>query len=214
MAMNVLAPRTNPSYSPIMTTDSNDSSVNTSSDTTVTNTRSGLRRSSTLKAYLANKNKLKERQAINIIVDPTVLKQQHDSSSSENELSPQRSAGPMSLLSPGARSMMSPMSGRRIDTELDTLDQEKKAIEDQLSIITQQLSSFSAPTSPTLIMNVPAFTPSSSKEDLTEKRTKLCQELDVLMKKRRELLECWTRDYKTLKQSGSLAKRQEDQFWR
>ncbi|KAF9360423.1 hypothetical protein BGX26_009410 [Mortierella sp. AD094] len=162
---------------------------NPSDNATPNNKGTGLRRGNTLKAYLANKNKLKERQAINVIVDPTVLQQTIDESSgSEAEV--------LSPLSPN--NIASPVSGRRIDSDLDAIDKEKKGIEEQLSNITQQLNQ---------------STPQPDQSSLTAERTRLCQELDVLLKKRRELLESWTRDYKTLKRSGSLAKRQEDPFW-
>ncbi|KAG0349162.1 hypothetical protein BC939DRAFT_475693 [Gamsiella multidivaricata] len=220
MAMNVLSHTTSPSYeltmdsssAPTANTDST-----TDSTTTAASTKSGsggLRRSNTLKAYLANKNKLKERQAINVIVDPTVLQHHGESSSSDPEVD-----GPSSPLksvpttpSTGAPLMsplMSPVSGRRIDTDLDVLDKEKKSIEEQLATITQQLNQLESSPSPS-----PSPSPvSPSKEELVEKRTLFCSQLDALLQKRRELLQSWTRDYKSLKRSGSLAKRQDDLFW-
>ncbi|KAF9915407.1 hypothetical protein BX616_006212 [Lobosporangium transversale] len=208
----------NNSTSPVATT------MNASPPASTTSTGSGgLRRSSTLKAYLANKNKLKERQAINVIVDPTVLQRQKEESSSENEvtgsaLSPISPAGAFATGTP-----LSPVSGRRIDADLEALDKEKKQIEDQLAIITQRLHQISPPSSPTIapITTTDASIPSSisslfassSKEELQENKTRLCQELDVLLMKRRELLQSWTRDYKSLKRSGSLAKPKEDLFW-
>ncbi|KAF9174499.1 hypothetical protein BGX21_002626 [Mortierella sp. AD011] len=166
-----------------------DSNFEQNSSDNATPKGASLRRGNTLKAYLANKNKLKERQAINIIVDPTVIQQNVDeSSASENEI--------LSPLSPS--NLVSPVSGRRIDSDLDAIDKEKKGIEEQLANITQQLNQ---------------STPPPDQSSLTAERTRLCQELDLLLKKRRELLESWTRDYKSLKRSGSLAKRQQDTFW-
>ncbi|KAG0292873.1 hypothetical protein BGZ96_003573 [Linnemannia gamsii] len=184
-------------------------------DTTTGAATGGLRRKNTLKAYLANKNKLKERQAINVIVDPSVL-QREDSSGSEHEA---ESKTPFSPNSP--TNLMSP-SGKRIDNDLEILDNEKKAIEDQLTAVTQQLSgkspSSSAPSSPTSVLA--SYTGSSGspfeaadEAELIEKRRRLCGELDAIIKRRRELLQSWARDYKNLKRSGSLAKRQEDVFW-
>ncbi|KAG0215663.1 hypothetical protein BGX28_008909 [Mortierella sp. GBA30] len=183
--------------------------------TQATTTRPGLRRSNTLKAYLANKNKLKERQAINIIVDPTVLREE-SSGSDQDPLSPERTSpmSPSVLMSPG-------VSGKRIDTDLEALDAEKKEIEVQLASITQQLnqiSSSSQTTTPvsnenSIVLSPSLFPGMLTKEELTEKKAKLCQDLDGLLKRRRELLQSWARDYKTLKRSGSLAKKQEDMFW-
>ncbi|KAF9197388.1 hypothetical protein BGZ49_002206 [Haplosporangium sp. Z 27] len=153
-----------------------------------TNNGTGLRRGNTLKSYLASKNKLKERQAINVIVDPTILQQTIDESSGSEE-------EPFTPLSPS--NLTSPIVGRRIDSDLDVIDEEKKKIEEQLTSITSQLSQSAHPDESSLI----------------EERTRLCQELNTLLKKRRELLESWTRDYKNLKRSGSLAKRKEDPLW-
>jgi hypothetical protein len=208
MATNIITPSASPSYEPTMTSNASNTD-NNNNDTTATG---GLRRSNTLKAYLANKNKLKERQAMNVIVDPTILR--GESSASDNEISPVLSpdAGPLS-------SLVSPVSGRRIDTDLDELDKEKKLIEDQLAAVTQRLNQLqSPPTSPTALaagsVESSFVLPSNlSKEELVEKRTKLCEDLNGLVAKRRELLQSWTRDYKVLKRSGSLAKKQEDLFW-
>ncbi|KAF9434942.1 hypothetical protein BGZ76_007161 [Entomortierella beljakovae] len=174
MATNVLSPMASPNFE-------QSSSDNTA--TASTNKGTGLRRGNTLKAYLANKNKLKERQAINVVVDPSIIQQTIDESSASDK----------SPHSPN--NITSPVSGRRIDSDLDAIDQEKKGIEEQLFNITQQLSQ--QPDQPTLL----------------EERTRLCQELDILLKKRRELLQSWARDYKNLKRSGSLAKKHEDPFW-
>ncbi|KAF9567699.1 hypothetical protein EC968_003198 [Mortierella alpina] len=215
-----------PSFEPTMTTTSNNSSpadTTSNNDTTLpstptgsASTGTGLRRNNTLKAYLANKNKLKERQAINIIVDPTVLREESSGSDHETPMSPERTSPttPSALMSPG-------VSGKRIDTDLEALDSEKKQIEDQLASITQQLNQFSQPSSPVSSSNPsnnnvlsPSLFPGMlTKEELTEKRTKLCKDLDEVLKRRRELLQSWARDYKSLKRSGSLAKRQEDLFW-
>ncbi|KAG0245337.1 hypothetical protein B0O80DRAFT_434126 [Mortierella sp. GBAus27b] len=216
MATNILTPMASPSYEPTMTSNANDTNPTTAetSNNDTTPSTGGLRRKSTLKAYLANKNKLKERQAMNVIVDPTVL-QRSDSSGSDNELSPVNSP-------PTGASVMSPMSGKRIDTDLEALDEKKKLIEAQLAAITQRLNQLqSPPSSPT---SAPALTTESelpevtlpsnlTKDELVERRTRLFEELNVLNQKRRELLQSWTRDYKNLKRSGSLAKRQEDLFW-
>ncbi|KAF9361925.1 hypothetical protein BGX34_006825 [Mortierella sp. NVP85] len=214
MATNIITPSASPSYEPTMT--SNASNTDNTTQNNDTSATGGLRRSNTLKAYLANKNKLKERQAMNVIVDPTILR--GDSSASENELSP--------VLSPDAgasgaplSALVSPVSGRRIDTDLEELDKEKKLIEDQLAAVTQRLNQLqSPPTSPTALaagsVESSFVLPSNlTKEELVEKRTKLCEDLNGLVAKRRELLQSWTRDYKVLKRSGSLAKRQEDLFW-
>lgn len=215
-----------PSFEPTMTTTSNSSSpadTTSNNDTTLpstptgtASTGTGLRRNNTLKAYLANKNKLKERQAINIIVDPTVLREEASGSDQDTPMSPERISPttPSALMSPG-------VSGKRIDTDLEALDSEKKQIEDQLASITQQLNQFSQPSSPinsnnpsnTNVLSPSLFPGMLTKEELTEKRTKLCQDLDEVLKRRRELLQSWARDYKSLKRSGSLAKRQEDLFW-
>ncbi|KAF9110330.1 hypothetical protein BGX27_006484 [Mortierella sp. AM989] len=172
MATNVLSPMANPTFE-----------QNSSENTTTANKGTGLRRGNTLKAYLANKNKLKERQSINVIVDPNALHQTIDESSSPEG---------------DALNSLSPKSGRRIDSDLEAIDKEKKGIEEQLSNITQQLNQ---------------STPHPDQSTLLEDRTRLCQELDALLMKRRELLQSWTRDYKSLKRSGSLAKRQEDSLW-
>lgn len=216
--MDILSPL---AESPFNTTSSTTTTADPKSTTdgAATTATGGLRRKNTLKAYLANKNKLKERQAINVIVDPSVL-QREDSSGSEHEA---ESKTPFSPNSP--TNLMSPVSGKRIDTDLETLDDEKKAIEDQLAAITQQLSgkspSSSSPSSPTAAgatSNITGATSGSPFEAadeaaLIEKRTRLCAELDSIIKRRRELLQSWARDYKNLKRSGSLAKRQEDLFW-
>ncbi|KAG0318609.1 hypothetical protein BGZ99_005583 [Dissophora globulifera] len=223
MATNVLSPTTTTAYAPIMTsstsTNTGLASNTIAADTTTTPAAgSGLRRGNTLKAYLANKNRLKERQAINVVVDPTILNQHREeaSSSSDDNSSPQqqtRTAGPMSP-DDLTKMLMSPVSGRRIDTELDALEKEKKSIDVQLSVITQQLSSFSdaaASASPTSA-HLPPLVPTASKEELITRRTRLCEQLDTLMKKRRELLESWTRDYKNLKKAGSLSQPQQEVF--
>ncbi|KAF9930240.1 hypothetical protein FBU30_000726 [Linnemannia zychae] len=211
--MDILTPLAESPFNTTSTATSTESKSADSAATTGTTTATGgLRRQNTLKAYLANKNKLKERQAINVIVDPSVL-QRDDSSGSEHE-------GERTPFSPNSPSnLMSPVSGKRIDTDLETLDQEKKAIEDQLAAITQQLNgkSPSAPSSPTSGLTSTGATGSpfeaANEAELIEKRTRLCAELDTIIKKRRELLQSWARDYKNLKRSGSLAKRQEDLFW-
>ncbi|KAF9294676.1 hypothetical protein BKA57DRAFT_448887 [Linnemannia elongata] len=215
--MDILSPL---AESPFNTTSTATTTADPKSTTdgAATTATGGLRRKNTLKAYLANKNKLKERQAINVIVDPSVL-QREDSSGSEHEAD---SKTPFSPNSP--TNLMSPVSGKRIDTDLETLDDEKKAIEDQLAAVTQQLNgkspSSSAPSSPTAgaTSNITGATSGSPFEAadeaaLIEKRTRLCAELDSIIKRRRELLQSWARDYKNLKRSGSLAKRQEDLFW-
>ncbi|KAF9272443.1 hypothetical protein BGZ68_002405 [Mortierella alpina] len=205
---------TSNSSSPADTTSNNDTTL-PSTPTGTASTGTGLRRNNTLKAYLANKNKLKERQAINIIVDPTVLREEASGSDQDMPMSPERTSPttPSALMSPG-------VSGKRIDTDLEALDSEKKQIEDQLASITQQLNQFSQPSSPinsnnpsNNVLSPSLFPGMLTKEELTEKRTKLCQDLDEVLKRRRELLQSWARDYKSLKRSGSLAKRQEDLFW-
>ncbi|KAF9907320.1 hypothetical protein EC991_011142 [Linnemannia zychae] len=214
--MDILSPLAESPFNTTTTATTNDaqSSADPNAATTTTAT-GGLRRKNTLKAYLANKNKLKERQAINVIVDPSVLARE-DSSGSEHEAE----KTPFSPNSP--TNMMSPVSGKRIDNDLEVLDAEKKAIEDQLAALTQQLNgkspSSSAPSSPTGATSATAGTgasPFEAKDEaaLIEKRTRLCAELDSIIKRRRELLQSWARDYKNLKRSGSLAKRQEDLFW-
>lgn len=234
MATNILTPIASPSYEPIMTSSTNPTSpmaANSNQSATTTGSGTSLRRGNTLKAYLANKNKQKERQAINIIVDPNVL---HRDGISEEaaEKNGQDTLTPLSpVRSPLATSpTMSPppLSGRRIDTDLEALDENKKVIEDQLAVITLQLSRLQPspnPFSPTTNPEAPFSTLSPSllpdttsvqnmsKEELTQKKERLCFELDQLMKQRRELLQSWTRDYKNLKRSGSLAKRQEDLYW-
>ncbi|KAI1300983.1 hypothetical protein EDD11_005904 [Mortierella claussenii] len=198
------------------------SPTTTSTTTTTTTTGSGtsLRRGNTLKAYLANKNKLKERRAINIIVDPAVLQQQTEESSSGSEAETLRSpTSPLTATESlgGIMSPMSPVSGRRIDTDLDALDKERRQIEDQLAAITRQLHRLSAPSSPTAAIatdiNQSSLFSTSTKEELIENRTRLCGELDVVLTKRRELLQSWARDYKNLKRSGSLSKPKDDLFW-
>lgn len=215
--MDILSPL---AESPFNTTSTATTTADPKSTTdgAATTATGGLRRKNTLKAYLANKNKLKERQAINVIVDPSVL-QREDSSGSEHEAD---SKTPFSPNSP-TNNLMSPVSGKRIDTDLETLDDEKKAIEDQLAAITQQLNgkSPSSPSSPTAagatsyITGATSGSPFEAADEaaLIEKRTRLCAELDSIIKRRRELLQSWARDYKNLKRSGSLAKRQEDLFW-
>ncbi|KAF8949029.1 hypothetical protein BGZ47_000101 [Haplosporangium gracile] len=214
--MDILSPLAEAPFNTTSTATTTTDPKSTTDGATATST-GGLRRKNTLKAYLANKNKLKERQAINVIVDPSVL-QREDSSGSEHEA---ESKTPFSPNSP--TNMMSPVSGKRIDTDLETLDDEKKAIEDQLAAITQQLNgkspSSSSPSSPTgATSNITGAISGSPFETaneaaLIEKRTRLCAELDSIIKRRRELLQSWARDYKNLKRSGSLAKRQEDLFW-
>ena len=210
MAMNILTPTmASSTFEPAENT--------TSQDNSSTGGATGLRRNNTLKAYLANKNKLKERQAINVIVDPSLLEQndEHDDLSSPQQ---QRSTPPGSPFG-SSNAIMSPVGGKRIDTDLDAIDREKKTIEDQLALITQQLNN-SPPSSPaaesTDALSFSLFPGMStlSKDELTVKRANLLQELDVLMKRRRELLQSWARDYKSLKRSGSLAnKKQDDVFW-
>ncbi|KAF9103104.1 hypothetical protein BGX29_003780 [Mortierella sp. GBA35] len=215
--MDILSPLAESPYN-TTPTDSSKSTDNGDSapPSTTTATGGGLRRKNTLKAYLANKNKLKERQAINVVVDPSVL-QRDESSGSEHEnesKTPFSPNSPTNLMSPGGG-----IGGKRIDTDLETLDNEKKAIEDQLAAITQQLNgkspSSSAPSSPTATAGATGGSPFEAADEaaLIEKRTRLCGELDSIIKRRRELLQGWTRDYKNLKRSGSLAKRQEDLFW-
>ncbi|GJJ69587.1 hypothetical protein EMPS_01934 [Entomortierella parvispora] len=213
MAMNILTPTmASSTFEPAENTTT---TTTTSQDNTSAGGATGLRRNNTLKAYLANKNKLKERQAINVIVDPALLEQnnEHDDLSSPQQ---QRSTPPGSPFG-SANAIMSPVSGKRIDTDLDAIDREKKAIEDQLALITQQLNN-SQPSSPTVqstdIFSLFPEMSTLSKDELTTKRTNLLQELDSLMKRRRELLQSWARDYKSLKRSGSLAnKKQDDLFW-
>ncbi|KAG0304473.1 hypothetical protein BGZ97_001479 [Linnemannia gamsii] len=214
--MDILSPLAESPFNTTSTATNTAADPKSTADTTTGAATGGLRRKNTLKAYLANKNKLKERQAINVIVDPSVL-QREDSSGSEHE---GESKTPFSPNSP--TNMMSPVSGKRIDNDLETLDNEKKAIEDQLAAITQQLNgkspSSSTPSSPTagLTSNTGASgSPFEAADEaaLLEKRTRLCGELDSIIKRRRELLQSWARDYKNLKRSGSLAKRQEDLFW-
>ncbi|KAG0276947.1 hypothetical protein BGZ95_006793 [Linnemannia exigua] len=217
--MDILSPLAESPFNTTTTATTNESSTDSAAATTTTAAATGgLRRKNTLKAYLANKNKLKERQAINVIVDPSVLARE-DSSGSEHETE----KTPFSPISP--TNLMSPASGKRIDTDLETLDDEKKAIEDQLAAITQQLNgkspSSSAPSSPTGATSTTAGATATGgspfeavdEAALIEKRTRLCAELDSIIKRRRELLQSWARDYKNLKRSGSLAKRQEDLFW-
>ncbi|KAF9181652.1 hypothetical protein BGZ51_007660 [Haplosporangium sp. Z 767] len=222
MAMNILAPVESPTYEqPAMTADTTTTNNNTTPAPTTTaapGSGSGLRRNNTLKAYLANKNKLKERQAINVIVDPTVLREESSGSEQDGPRSPERVTSPTSP--DNLYGVSSPVSGRRIDTDLEALDQEKKKIEDQLANITQQLNQFnpsSVPTSPVngspATLSPSLFPGMETKEELLEKKTKLCADLDGLLKQRRELLQSWARDYKNLKRSGSLAKRHEDLFW-
>ncbi|KAG0005030.1 hypothetical protein BGZ65_012132 [Modicella reniformis] len=219
MATNILTPMASPSYEPNMTAnnDSNTTPTNpeTSDNSATGSTESGgLRRSNTLKAYLANKNKMKERQAINVIVDPTVI-QRGESSASENDLSPL--SPQRTLMSPDG-GVFSPVSGRRIDADLEALDNEKRLIEGQLAAVTQRLQSppsspTSAPVTTASGAELPPLPDNLTKDELIAKRTRLCEDLDALVKKRRELLQSWTRDYKNLKRSGSLAKRQEDLLW-
>ncbi|KAF9133302.1 hypothetical protein BGW39_010119 [Mortierella sp. 14UC] len=218
--MDILSPLAETPFNTTTTATTNDSQASADSNPAATTTAAtgGLRRKNTLKAYLANKNKLKERQAINVIVDPSVLARE-DSSGSEHEAE----KTPFSPISP--TNLMSPVSGKRIDNDLETLDDEKKAIEDQLTALTQQLNgkspSSSAPSSPTGATSTTAgvtaagASPFEAKDEaaLIEKRARLCAELDSIIKRRRELLQSWARDYKNLKRSGSLAKRQEDLFW-
>ncbi|KAK3848675.1 MAG: hypothetical protein J3R72DRAFT_429493 [Linnemannia gamsii] len=214
--MDILSPLAESPFNTTTTATTNE--ADSAATTTTTAATGGLRRKNTLKAYLANKNKLKERQAINVIVDPSVLARE-DSSGSEHEAE----KTPFSPNSP--TNMMSPVGGKRIDTDLETLDDEKKAIEDQLAAVTQQLNgkspSSSTPSSPTGATSTTAGatatggSPFEAADEaaLIEKRTRLCAELDAIIKRRRELLQSWARDYKNLKRSGSLAKRQEDLFW-
>jgi len=211
MAMNIVSPQDTPSFEPATTV--------TSPPSTTTAPATGLRRNNTLKAYLANKNKIKERQAINVIVDPTVLKESDENPYKTNR-SPVSDSSDSDAASPQSpTNMMSPISGKRIDTDLDALDKQKKAIEQELAAITQQLSQLDPPTSPFAITRAPALIATSpttsvmSKSQLVEEKTRLCESLNQVMKQRRELLQSWARDYKNLKRSGSLAKRQEDQFW-
>ncbi|KAF9320564.1 hypothetical protein BG006_002757 [Podila minutissima] len=207
MAMNIVSPLDTPSFEPATTVASPPSTAPTTG---------GLRRNNTLKAYLANKNKIKERQAINVIVDPNVLQE-----SDENTYKPASTSSDSDAASPQSpTNLMSPVSGKRIDTDLDALDKQKKTIEEQLAAITQQLNQLEAPTSPFAITTAPALSPSTtaaasvmSKSQLVEEKSRLCESLDQVMKQRRELLQSWARDYKSLKRSGSLAKRNEDQFW-
>ncbi|KAG0017630.1 hypothetical protein BGZ81_010648 [Podila clonocystis] len=208
MAMNIVSPLETPSFEPTTT-------VASPPSTTTAPATGGLRRNNTLKAYLANKNKIKERQAINVIVDPNVLKE-----SDENTYKPASASSDSDAASPQSpTNLMSPVSGKRIDTDLDALDKQKKTIEEQLAAITQQLNQLEAPTSPFAITTAPALAPSTttasvmSKSQLVEEKSRLCESLDQVMKQRRELLQSWARDYKNLKRSGSLAKRQEDMFW-
>ncbi|KAF9390708.1 hypothetical protein CPB97_008557 [Podila verticillata] len=212
MATNIVSPLDTPSFEPATTV------ASPPSPTTAPAT-GGLRRNNTLKAYLANKNKIKERQAINVIVDPTVLKETDETPYKANR-SPMNDSSDSDAASPRSpTSMMSPISGKRIDTDLDALDKQKKTIEQELAAITQQLSQLDPPTSPFAITRAPTLTATSpttsvmSKSQLVEEKTRLCESLDQVMKQRRELLQSWARDYKNLKRSGSLAKRQEDQFW-
>ncbi|KAF9283380.1 hypothetical protein BGZ74_001935 [Mortierella antarctica] len=207
MAMNIVSPLDTPSFEPATTVASPPSTAPTTG---------GLRRNNTLKAYLANKNKIKERQAINVIVDPNVLKE-----SDENTYKPASASSDSDAASPQSpTNLMSPVSGKRIDTDLDALDKQKKTIEEQLAAITHQLNQLEAPTSPFAITTAPVLSPSTtaaasvmSKSQLVEEKTRLCESLDQVMKQRRELLQSWARDYKNLKRSGSLAKRNEDLFW-
>ncbi|KAG0256757.1 hypothetical protein BG011_004334 [Mortierella polycephala] len=224
MAMNILTPVESHTYEKLtMNTDTTTANNDTAPAPTTTATPgsgSGLRRKNTLKAYLANKNKLKERQAINVIVDPTVLREESSGSEQDGPHSPEHALSPTS---PDNHGVSSPVSGKRIDTDLDALDEEKKKIEEQLANITQQLNQFNPPSTPTSPINGPTATVATlspslfpgmeTKEELLGKKTKLCADLDRLLKQRRELLQSWTRDYKNLKRSGSLAKRNEDLFW-
>ncbi|KAG0056444.1 hypothetical protein BGZ83_004951 [Gryganskiella cystojenkinii] len=206
MAMNILTPTM--ATSTFEPTDSTTASSSSSSTTQAGAT--GLRRGNTLKAYLANKNKLKERQAINVIVDPALLEQNGQEDESQQRPSPGSPFG-------SSNTIVSPVGGgKRIDTDLDLIDQEKKAIEDQLATITKQLNN-SQPSSPVAEFANP-FANSAiilNKDELLSKRTSLLQELEELMKRRRELLQSWARDYKNLKRSGSLVSRKkpEDLFW-
>ncbi|KAG0332409.1 hypothetical protein BG000_010039, partial [Podila horticola] len=150
MAMNIVSPLDTSSFEPATT-------VASPSSTTTAPATGGLRRNNTLKAYLANKNKIKERQAINVIVDPNVLKESDEntyklaSASSDSDASPQ-----------SPTNLMSPVSGKRIDTDLDALDKQKKTIEEQLAAITQQLNQLEAPTSPFAITTAPVLSPSTT----------------------------------------------------
>lgn len=216
MAMNILTPTmASSTFEPAENTTT---ATSPSQDSPSTGGATGLRRNNTLKAYLANKNKLKERQAINVIVDPALLEQNNEHDDLLSTPQQQRSTPPGSPFG-SSNAILSPVGGKRIDTDLDAIDQEKKAIEDQLALITQQLNN-SQPSSPSVestgALSFSLFPEMSTlnKDELTAKRTNLLQELDGLMKRRRELLQSWTRDYKSLKRSGSLAnKRKDDVFW-
>ncbi|KAF9579280.1 hypothetical protein BGW38_004522 [Lunasporangiospora selenospora] len=190
---------TSPSFENILPANTTSETMATTSTTTpAPASGSGLGRRNTLKAYLANKNKLKERNAINIIVNPSVLHENPPLSSS-----------------PEKDSMLSPQP-----TSPDGL-------------FTQQLIQLSNPSSPTATsptstaaaaaaaaeafglvdLDSTALSPMASKEELKQQKAQLCQDLDEVMKQRRALLQSWARDYKNLKRSGSLAKRQDDLFW-
>ncbi|KAF9397824.1 hypothetical protein BGZ94_006189 [Podila epigama] len=246
MAMNIVSPLDSPSFEPTMTTppattatatatstDTISSTATTTTPSTTSDTTTmapaapatgGLRRNNTLKAYLANKNKIKERQAINVIVDPNILKEsadEHDAPAYKRASPTVSDSSDSDVASPRSPSqLMSPVSGKRIDTDLEALDRQKKVIEEQLASITQQLnqqegaqSTAIAAGSETSTTGATNTTSHLSKSQLLEEKSRLCEQLDQLMKQRRELLQSWARDYKNLKRSGSLAKRQEDLFW-
>ncbi|KAF9974619.1 hypothetical protein BGZ73_001917 [Actinomortierella ambigua] len=240
--MNVLSPVASPSHSiasafdPLSSTSFSESSSSVETRSPPPAASSGaatsglpapggaaLGRKNTLKAYLANKHKLKERQAINIVTN--------------NGNTTSTTTG---TAEPGSPDAMSPRTASRMEQSLEELDRQKNKIEESLAALTKEMLNYqpghhyTTATGTTIISSptdgvsqslfdtdgdaskvapdaaLPGVRPLS---ELQQSKAALVSQLDQIIKERRTLLQSWSRDYKNLKRSGSLKQPSPENYW-
>ncbi|KAF9165426.1 hypothetical protein DFQ27_005354 [Actinomortierella ambigua] len=245
--MNVLSPVASPSHSiasafdPLSTTSFSESSSSVEPRTPPPAASSGaaspsglsppsggaaLGRKNTLKAYLANKHKLKERQSIQIVTN--------NSNSQTTNTTTSDAPG-----SPDAAT--SPRTASRMEQSLEDLDRQKNKIEESLAALTKEMLQYQpghhyTTATGTTIISSPTDGVSQSLFDsegnnaskvpadatlpgmrplaeLQQSKAALVSQLDQIIKERRTLLQSWSRDYKNLKRSGSLKQPAPENYW-